>query len=282
MKLKDAYREILIALRKIYDEKESSSIARLVFEDLGYLHLDIHTRPEFQLPKKILLKLNRIRAKLQQEIPVQYVLGYAWFNERKFRITPSCLIPRQETEQMVDIIIRDNQKLQHILDLGTGSGCIAVSLKLAFPRSHVTATDKYPAAIEIAKENAGVYNTEITFLEDDLLNQTKSGLTGTYDLIVSNPPYVRESEKALMSRIVYSNEPAEALFVKDTDPLVFYRAIRDICDSKLLPGGRVYLEVNEAFAEETRNVFSTGVMGKSEIIKDIHGKKRFIKAIRNE
>jgi len=256
LKLKEAYQITLKYLRGIYDANEAKAISRLVFEYLGFNHLDIFTSSNQELNSSKLTELGKIQEELALKKPVQYVLGYSWFYQRKFQVSPACLIPRQETEGLVDIILKENRKFKTILDIGTGSGCIAISLKLGREEAWVTAMEISTDALTIARENASLFKTNIHFVEDDILDPDYENYPYDFDLIVSNPPYVRESEKDFMSDNVLSYEPGSALFVEDDDPLLFYRAIREFCRKKLVLHGFIFLEVNEALALETAALFN--------------------------
>ncbi|MGC9342363.1 MAG: peptide chain release factor N(5)-glutamine methyltransferase [Bacteroidales bacterium] len=282
MKIKEAYIKTLNSLEEIYDKNEARSIAQLIFEDLGTKHLDIFTSPDTILSSEKQVKLDSIVSEALDNKPIQHILGYAWFYERKFLVSPACLIPRQETEQMVDLVIKEKKKFKYILDIGTGSGCIAISLKMALENSDVAGMDRSVKALEVAKQNASLHNTNVNFIIDDIFNPEFSAYPESLDLVVSNPPYIRESEKAFMNENVFAFEPWEALFVKDSDPLVFCSAIRNFCDQKLSPGGLIFLEINEALAFETASIFNHDKRYSTFILKDIHGKNRIIKSIRND
>ncbi len=282
MKLKQAYLDTLSLLEEVYDKNESVSIIRLLFDELELNYLKIFSEPASVISEDKYIRLQSLREKLLKKIPLQYVLGYAWFYDRKFNVGSGCLIPRSETEEIVYKLIEDGISFEKVLDIGTGSGCLAVSIKAEFPGSGVWAMDKYPSALQLAKQNALLNRTHIHFIQDDILNPFYKKYPGHFDLIVSNPPYVRESEKIFMHDNVLKNEPLEALFVKDSDPLVFYRAISDFCLKMLIPGGLLFMEINEALGEETAALFRNEHFMETTIVKDIHNKDRFIKTTRNE
>jgi release factor glutamine methyltransferase len=209
--------------------------------------------------------------------PVQYVLGEADFCGMKFSVNSSVLIPRQETEELVHLIIGESSlDAPVILDIGTGSGCIAITLAKFIKGSVVVATDVSEGALNTAKRNAERNGAEVMFLLDDITN---SRLTGSFDIIVSNPPYVTNSEMAQMQMNVVSHEPWDALFVSDSDPLVYYRAIADAGKRLLNEKGRIYLEINERFGKEVRYLFLNAGYVKAEVIKDINGKDRILKVL---
>ena len=188
--------------------------------------------------------------------PLQYITGYTEFCGLRISVEPGVLIPRPETEEMVSMIIAGNRDFRGtVTDLCTGSGCIAIALSMAFPAAKVVATDISPAALRVAAGNAELTGARVTFTESDIFshNQSAVPLSG---IIVSNPPYVTESEKAAMHRNVLDHEPHEALFVPDSDPLIFYRRIAEIASARLAAGGTLWLEVNENLASETARLFS--------------------------
>jgi release factor glutamine methyltransferase len=280
LNLKQAYQESVEQLRTNYENQEAQSIVRIVFEDLGIRKEDIFARPGQDFPDSKYQKLCNIIDELKLEVPVQYVLGYTWFLDRKFLVNPKCLIPRPETEELVLKALNEQQNYHKIIDIGTGSGCIAISLKLELPAAEVWALDKYPEALQTAKENASLNNASLNFIREDILSEIGESFPGDFDLIVSNPPYVRMSEKKVMRKNVLDYEPHQALFVKDSDPLVFYRAIRNFSDRKLKSDGKIFAEINESLGEATAEVFNTEHYRKPQIIKDNHGKDRFIKVIK--
>lgn len=213
--------------------------------------------------------------------PVQYILGETIFYDCPIRLSNATLIPRPETEELVDLIIRENKNYNgNIIDIGTGSGCIAIALAKNLPASDVTGTDISEEAILIAKENALLNNIYVSFIRVDILNPGFSTVKKT-GIIVSNPPYVRISEKQFMSRNVLDFEPPVALFVPDSDPLVYYRAILKFSEIMLLPSGKLYFEINEAMGKPMTQLLESSGYYKIEIIKDINGKERIIKGIKN-
>ncbi len=213
--------------------------------------------------------------------PLQYIIGHTEFCGHKIMVEPGVLIPRPETEEMTAMIISENRGYTGtVTDLCTGSGCIAIALSMAFPGAKVVATDNSPAALRVAARNIAATGAPVTLSESDIFSHDQSPvpLSG---IIVSNPPYVTESEKTAMHVNVMDHEPHEALFVPDSDPLIYYRRIADIASTRLAPGGTLWLEVNENLASETARLFSTGIYRQVQIIKDLRGKQRFIKAERN-
>ncbi|MDD2436189.1 MAG: peptide chain release factor N(5)-glutamine methyltransferase [Massilibacteroides sp.] len=225
-------------------------------------------------------EIRLIVQRLSRQEPIQYILGETLFYGYRFRVTPAVLIPRPETEELVERIIREEktERLQ-VLDIGTGSGCIAVSLARQLNQASVWAVDISEEALSVARENAKRNLAEVTFLQMDVL-QAEPELPGKLDLLVSNPPYVMNGEKQAMEQNVLNYEPHQALFVSDNDPLVFYRAIADLGRRLLKEGGRLYLEINAALGKETLDVLKERQYKECQLEKDLSGKDRMIKAIR--
>jgi len=212
--------------------------------------------------------------------PLQYIFGYTEFCGHRLEVGPGVLIPRPETEEMCLRIIRENSGFKGtVTDLCTGSGCIAIALSLAFPGAKVTATDLSAAALKMAHGNITRTGASVTLKESDLLSAGHSDIPGS-NIIASNPPYVTMREKETMQRNVLEHEPHEALFVPDDDPLLFYRAIAEVAEHRLLPGGVLWMEVNENLAARTAGLLTPALYRKVRIIRDIRGKERFIKAER--
>ncbi len=222
-----------------------------------------------------LLKMNFAIKDLKKEKPLQYIMGYTDFYNIKLNLNHKVLIPRPETEELVDMIIKENKgrKDLKIADLGCGSGAIALAIKKNIPQSEVWAFDIDDEAINQTKENAKSLNLDINIEKKDLLNDNFSNYN--FDIIASNPPYVMEKEKSLMRDNVLNHEPHQALFVKDEDPLIFYQAIERIAQKNLNFKGKLYMEINESLSESTKNVFKDY---NTSIIKDLFGKFRFISA----
>ena len=243
-------REAIMRLRNelspYYNAREVEGINRVIFEEvLLWKPVDIVMRDNEELAAFFPGRLDEIIARLLRHEPLQYILGKAQFHGHSFVVTPDVLIPRPETEQLVDMIVDQNpgSDLQ-VLDIGTGSGCIAISLARALKFAQVVGIDINPRALEVANHNAQILNTRVRFAAQDILN-CKAPFEA-WDIIVSNPPYITESEKAAMEPNVLEYEPAEALFVPDNDPMLFYRAIAAYASRALKNGGRLYLEINRA------------------------------------
>jgi release factor glutamine methyltransferase len=225
--------------------------------------------------------VRQIVERLKREEPIQYILGKTSFGGLNFLVDRRVLIPRPETEELVAFIVKEQDgKKVRILDIGTGSGCIAVALAHNLPGSDVVAVDVSEDALERAAENARINKAGVSFIQTDILlpQQAAQDIASTFDLIVSNPPYVQESEKATMGKNVLLYEPLQALFVADSDPLAFYRAIARFSEKKLRDDGVLYFEINALFGRETLDLLTEEGYAKTELIRDLSGKDRIIKA----
>lgn len=278
--LKQIRFHLLSELRQIYAENESDSIVRLIMEHLGY-PLNLALRDPGHIPAPPLNdQINRIIADIRQGLPIQYILGQTHFCELCLKVDERVLIPRPETEEMVEhITSKITYPVRRIIDLGTGSGCIALALKYYFPDAEVWGVDKSKEALILAEENGRRNGLRIIWKEMDLLNQGREKLPD-FDLVVSNPPYVLKSESKRMARHVKDFEPSSALFVEDEDPLVFYRSITDFCTKNLTQEGQIWVEINERFGLQTATLFKDKGFGKTRVLKDIHNKERYINASR--
>ncbi len=216
---------------------------------------------------------------LKKERPIQYILGYEYFLEEQFMVNEHVLIPRPETEELVKWAISesDRNKEARLLELGTGSGCIAISLKKALPLAFITATDLSEGALEVAKHNAKRLNVSIEFIKDDMLNSDIQGMD--YDVMVSNPPYIPIEEAATMDRRVKDYEPKMALFTKKENPLQFYHALIQLAIEKLAQNGKLYVEVHENYALEVFDLAKKNALI-PEIRKDFYGRQRMLRIIK--
>lgn len=233
--------------------------------------LQIHTSRQTEIDWN---ELQGDIRRLMDHEPVQYVTGIAWYCDMTFHVTSDVLIPRPETEELIQKVKESAEIPKRILDIGTGSGCIAIVLKKIFPEADVSASDISESALHIATRNAEKYNAPIRFIHDDILN---SNISSKYDLIVSNPPYVTEKEKAMMEDHVLNHEPHSALFVPDNDPLKFYRSIAGFASEHLYPAGHLLFEINEAYKNEVCELLSRYHFANIESFTDIHNKWRIIK-----
>ena len=225
-----------------------------------------------------LKEVVRISGLLKQEIPIQQIVGYAWFYGNKFPISEHVLIPRPETEELVDWILKDGVNGKKLIDIGTGSGCIPISIALNSSAS-VSSLDVSELALEQARSNSKLFNTSVNFIHADILKTATKELLGKYDLIVSNPPYVLESDKKMMTANVLANEPHLALFVSDVDALIFYEAIAQIATEKLNNNGLIYFEIHEFKGVETIDMLRIKGFTQIELRKDMQGKDRMVKAV---
>lgn len=268
----------------LYPEPEFRSIRRILFEKLANIKaVDFHLKPQLEIPKETFEKIVATTERLKNYEPLQYILGTVDFMGLTLRITPAVLIPRPETEELVDWIIKTHKFNENrILDIGTGSGCIAIALDKLMVHSQTDGIDISDEALKLAEENSYMNESIVNFFNYDILE----GLAGKnahmfkeyYDIIVSNPPYVTESEKAEMHRNVLDYEPHIALFVDDSDPLKFYRAIADFARIKLEWGGYLYFEINPRFHKEIMEMLSLKGFRNIQLRNDINGKPRMIRA----
>lgn len=266
-------------LSELYPDGELRSIIRIVIskvfkiDNISLLLIENEAIPE----KGKIETVIRFCRELKTGKPLQYVVGETIFYDCTIKVNPGVLIPRPETEEMVDLIMKGNSGfIGNILDIGTGSGCIAVALAVNFPLSQVTGIDISGQAILTAKKNAENNNVVVAFIKADLFKINPSEIQNT-DIIVSNPPYIRNSEKKLMKQNVLGFEPHKALFVPDNDPLKFYRAILNLARHILNPGGVVYFEINEAMGKPMHDLLESYGYQEIRIIKDINGKDRIAK-----
>ena len=267
-----SYEELWKPLTKLYDAREAKAIARLVLEErFGLTMADVlcgKTGDD--------AVLRHIQQRLLQGEPVQYVLGVAEFGGRQFRVAPGVLIPRPETLELCQWV--EEERGTTILDIGTGSGCIACTLAAELPEAQVTAWDISEAALSVARENAKRTNVHVSFEQVDALNIPLT--PDKWDIIISNPPYICEQERATMERHVLDYEPSLALFVPDEDPLLFYRAIADYARQSLTAGGSLFFEINPLYAEQLKSLLSAMSYHHIEVRDDQYGKPRMIKAQR--
>lgn len=276
------YRELWQALIPAYDEREAKSIARMVFEQRFGLSLtDICMGKDKQLSEKTHSETEKIAERLLQNEPVQYVLGCETFCGRTFKVRPGVLIPRPETAGLIELMasLRDPKRSStDILDIGTGSGCIAVTSALDIPGADVTAWDIADEALATAAENAKELGAQVRIVRQDALCPPEDN--GLWDFVVSNPPYICDRERAEMSRNVLDHEPATALFVPDDDPLKFYRAIARYSRLALRPGGWLLFEINPLYADDMLTMLTDEHFDRISISDDMFGRKRFAMAQR--
>ena len=274
------YKELWQPLTSIYDENEARAVVRLVLEKhYGLTMSDIVLGKEQMLPAE---ELQAIIEQLLTGEPVQYVLGLAEFGPHCFRVAPGVLIPRPETYELCRWILQSTggQPPCAILDIGTGSGCIACTLAAALPEAEVTAWDISEEALNIARENAKRTHVHVSFTQADMLNLKDIVNRERWDMVVSNPPYICQKERAAMEQNVLEHEPSIALFVPDNDPLLFYRTIAEYGQKALKPDGWLYFEINPVYADDMREMLSVMSYHNIEIKEDQFGKQRMIRAQR--
>ena len=282
MAAKTLFNHLISEITSVYEENEAKSIVYLLLEH--YLNLsktDILLDNFVNQP----FDFQDIIIRLKAQEPVQYIIGETEFYGRKFKVTPDTLIPRPETEELVQLVVSSWQSAVgsvaqspiSVLDLGTGSGCIAISLACELPNAQVYAYDISEKVLKIAKENANRNNVNVIFEQLDILNFPPSSFP-PFSIIVSNPPYVMNAEKSEMEQNVLDYEPHLALFVEDSNPLIFYKAIAEFAFKNLITKGLCVMEINQAFGLETAELFWNQGFRYVEVVKDMFGKDRMVKA----
>ena len=290
MLLKQYKTHFFNSLKNIQDEQEIESFFFILTE---YLHnlkrVDVALNPNFELSEDDVEKWNAILADLQQEKPIQYITGEAWFYGLRFEVNENTLIPRSETEELVEWILNSSIAQAPspitILDIGTGTGCIPISIKVNLPQANVSAIDVSEKALEVAKRNAQSNKVEINFIQANILevedlSQLPSSIIhhpSPYNIIVSNPPYVRNLEKEEIKKNVLDYEPHLALFVEDTDALLFYRKIAQLALKNLAPNGLLFFEINQYLGKETVELLENLGFKNIELKKDMYGNDRMIR-----
>jgi release factor glutamine methyltransferase len=297
MNAKKTHRDFIEQLRSLYSHNEAIVIADWVFESVtGWKKSAILTQPDLDIGVLVYEQLQEKLAALLLQSPVQYVLEEAWFYKRRFHVTPAVLIPRPETEELVEWVIEDlkaqsfgldalhpapapgNATAPTILDIGTGSGCIAITLKKEWPDANVIAVEYSKAALEIARHNAAAQEAEITWLHLDFLNENNWDAIPTPDLIISNPPYIPQKDKRTLDPNVALYEPDLALFVPDETPLLFYEKIGRFAKQRLQPGSFLYVETHEEYTRAVDTLYKT-IFSSARSKKDLFNNSRMVKAI---
>jgi release factor glutamine methyltransferase len=285
--IKDVFLSFQNALETLYDAQETGSITLMVLEELtGMSRARIKAFPEDDVPADAIEKLIAILEELKTGKPVQYILGTTEFYGLNFLVNPAVLIPRPETEELVEWVLQSgklkvkSQKSLSILDIGTGSGCIAISLKKNLPDAEVMAIDISTDALQTAKQNAVINEVEVEFIEADILQSQKLKINGQkkIDVIVSNPPYVTLVDKLQMHQNVTGFEPHTALFVPEHDPLIFYKAIASFAAEQLEDNGLLFFEINENYGKETIELLAHNGFTHIELKHDMSSRDRMIKA----
>ncbi|ULQ56701.1 peptide chain release factor N(5)-glutamine methyltransferase [Flavihumibacter rivuli] len=283
MNIKEAYDQLRFSLDKIYPEKESMLITGMLMEKItGLTEMDMRKNASKALTNPQIIRFQTWQSELTNHRPIQYVLNEAWFWKYPFKVDERVLIPRPETEELVEWVIKD-EKGAHpnpcILDIGTGSGCIPITLSLELPNARVHTCDISEGAIALATENASSLGANISFHHLDFLDNASWGQLPRPDIIISNPPYIPKAESHQMDPHVVKFEPGIALFVPDNDAVVFYAAIAGFAMQNVKPGARIYVEIHENLAGQVREAFETAGLVDIQTRKDLQGKDRMIKAL---
>ena len=280
---------LLREIKRIFEQELSGTYPTEEVQAFFYLSIEhflqlerfvLVLQPDLVLSKEEEEPLFATLAKLKEEVPIQYILGTTEFLDFKLLVNKNVLIPRPETEELVRWIVSSHEQNQEggkVLDMGTGSGCIAIALAKLLPKPKIMAMEKSLSALEVAEANAKALKAKVTFLSANMLDPDLT-LNKTFDIIVSNPPYVRELEQKEMSNNVKRYEPQEALYVPDKNPLIFYNAIADFGQRHLSPNGHLYLEINQYLAKETAQLFVDKKYKDIELKKDIFGNYRMLLA----
>jgi release factor glutamine methyltransferase len=282
------------SLKHLYPTPEIDSFFFLILEEyMGLKRIDIVLKSDFLIDKKSLNLIQTATKQLEQEVPIQYIIGKTEFFGLPFHVNKEVLIPRPETEELVEQVLKKvsliktcnssknetiKEKQLKVLDIGTGSGCIAISLKKQLPSSEVSALDVSNKALRVAKKNAFLNNVDINFVHQDILKT--NDLDKLYDVIISNPPYVRELEKKEIKNNVLNNEPHLALFVDNKNPLLFYNKIAELAKKFLIKNGQLHFEINQYLGKETIKLLAEKGFKNIQLKKDIFGNDRIITAFK--
>lgn len=277
--LRSAYMKML---SEKYGPDESKQLLDILIESFfGYSRIGMALDPEIRLSESEILKLHAAVKELLANKPVQYITGKTRFLDIELSVNENVLIPRPETEELVNLIInKEKSEIPQIIDIGTGSGCIAIALKKHLPDSKITAIDVSREALKLAKQNSLFHQLAIDFLQVDILNPDSFKSLELFDVVVSNPPYVMEHDKKQMQPNVLVYEPHSALFVSDDNPLQFYEAMLQFCQVHLNVNGRLYFEIHEQQGENILKLIENYGFDHGELHTDIHGKNRFVTAIK--
>ncbi len=282
MTLKELKEFFILSLSHFYDIRESEAMFHIILAEIFHIP---KTKYVLYHDKEYDIDLNELMSiidKLKNFVPVQYITGNTEFYGRKFSVNHTTLIPRPETEELTSIILKNHSQESglKILDIGTGSGCIAITLSLELDVAEVVATDISSGALEVAQKNAVKHNAKVKWEKKDLFESYHTYSPDFFDLIISNPPYIPYKDKYKTGRNVLGHEPVSALFVPDESPIIFYEYLKKLTDISLKPGGKVYLEIYPEYAQDIVQLFDGGYQ--AEVVKDIFEKKRFVIATKNE
>lgn len=279
MNFKQSEEYFITEISDLYEQEEAKELFYLVTNDIsGWSRAQLMLNKDVDLSADQIVAYNKVLKELKSGKPLQHIFAEAWFYGLKFKVSSAVLIPRPETEELVEWILTDlslQPKTRKILDIGTGSGCIAISLKKNKPDADVSALDVSAEALAIARTNADQHEAEINFIQADVLSYTTAE---KFDIIVSNPPYITEDEKDEMHQNVLAHEPHLALFVTNENPLIFYIAIADLALNQLEDQGQLYFEINEYLGKETLEMMKDKGFKNIVLKKDMQGKDRMIKA----
>jgi release factor glutamine methyltransferase len=274
--------QLTAALTALYPSPEAAAVAALVTETVLVMSpLQRRMQASAPVPAEVLARLPDIKARLLAHEPVQYVLGTAHFAGMELEVSPATLIPRPETEELAQLVAQEQagRTGRTVLDVGTGSGCLVLAVAQALQPARAVAVDISGEALAVARRNAARYAPAVEFQQLDILRDMPTRIIpGSLDVLLSNPPYVRDSERAQMRENVLAWEPATALFVPDADPLIFYKRLAELAMVLLRPGGAVYLEINEALGAETAALFPTLGFADVRVVSDFFGRVRFVRA----
>lgn len=269
-------------LETLYEKPEARTMAEWLLQHLlGMGGFELRQRRREEAPEEVVAQAQELLQRLLLHEPLQYVLGEASFYGREFHVTPAVLIPRPETEELVQWVIQDCKRHPHVrlLDIGTGSGCIPITLAAELPQAQVWGLDVSAEALAVARQNAERLGQTVTWLQQDILTQVPAVAPHSLHAVISNPPYVLEEEKALMRENVLAFEPHLALFVPNEDPLRFYRRIADVARELLQPGGKLYFEINERYATETVTMLEGFGYTQVVVKQDLRDRPRMVAAI---
>ena len=270
-------------LSELYPSNEIKNITEMMFEHfMGWDKMTLRSNSKSSLSESELLLFHQALKRLSKNEPVQHITGKVEFYSLPFKVNKHVLIPRPETEELVDLVIKECSGSETILDIGTGTGCIPISLKKQLKNTIVYGVDVSEDALVVARDNAVLNSTEVTFVKEDVLQMSsiENSIKKGFDVIISNPPYITNSEKRLMNENVLIFEPHVALFVDDDEPLLFYDKIGHLAYDNLSSGGKLYFEINEHYANQTMTLLKSIGFSDIRILKDLQNKDRIIAAIR--
>jgi release factor glutamine methyltransferase len=270
-------------LSRLYPSNEVKNITEIMFEYfMGWDKMTLRSNNKSMLSESELLLFHKALKRLLKNEPVQHITGEMEFYSLPFKVNKNVLIPRPETEELVDLVIKECKGSETILDIGTGSGCITIALKKQLKNTLVYGVDVSEDALVVARDNAVLNSTDVIFVQADVLqiSSIKDSFKKEFDIIISNPPYITNSEKALMSENVLTFEPHIALFVKDDEPMLFYDKIGHLAYDNLSSGGKLYFEINEQYGDQIKALLKSIGFSDIRMIKDLQNKDRIVAAIR--